>query len=384
MTIMKRLTQIFQALLGVVALILTAIVAFGRLAWRAIRNWWKKRSKWVRRVIATILILISAGFVALIACAYYDSEYGRWYWKDEYLSKNVEIHGFQDYKVRVYNHCTGKYTTPKVNWVSNAPINDSLAVYAIPEKRGYINTKNGEIVIDAELNDYHKAWIFSEGLAAVMKDGKIGFINDQNDVVIPFQFDYTDKCRMYDFGYVFHNGYCAMTDADGNLGLIDKNGNWVVEPEYDEIWAPHKSGYRVIVKDSKHGVLDSTGTIVYPAEYGYISIISDGFVLNKGGKKWQADFEGNIVQPFMFDGTYYLKYPVGYNECGEMQFTFADFLKYEVMNCYGIMNRITGEPITPAIYSGINMLSKDLFEVQEYDSYDWYLIDTKGNVVSKK
>ena len=381
---MKRLTQIFQALLGVVALILTAIVAFGRLAWRTIRNWWKKRSKWVRRVIATILILVPVGFVALIACAYYDSEYGRWYWKDEYLSKNVEIHGFQDYKVRVYNHCTGKYTTPKVNWVSDAPINDSLAVYAIPEKRGYINTKNGEIVIDAELNDYRKAWVFSEGLAAVMKDGKIGFINDQNDVVIPFQFDYTDKCRMYDFGYVFHNDYCAMTDADGNLGLIDKNGNWVVEPAYDEIWAPHKSGYRVIVKDSKHGVLDSTGTIVYPAEYGYISIIPDGFVLNKGGKKWQVDFEGNIVQPFMFDNTYYLKYPIGYNECGEMQYAFAEFVKYEVMNSYGIMNRITGEPITPAIYSDINMLSKDLFEVQEYDSYDWYLIDTKGNVVSKK
>jgi len=30
------------------------------------------------------------------------------------------------------------------------------------------------------------------------------------------------------------------------------------------------------------------------------------------------------------------------------------------------------------------MLSKNLFEVQEYDSYDWYLLDTKGNVVSKK
>ena len=44
---MKRLTQIFQALLGVVALILTALVAAGRLAWRTIRNWWKRRSKWV-------------------------------------------------------------------------------------------------------------------------------------------------------------------------------------------------------------------------------------------------------------------------------------------------------------------------------------------------
>ena len=380
---MKRLTQIFQALLGVVALILTAIVAFGRLAWRTIRNWWKNRSKWLRLSIATILILIPVGFVALVGYALYEDAYGRDYW-DRKLSENVTLRSFSDNKWRVYNKQTGEYTTEKINWVSEAPETDSLAVYALLGKRGYININTGRIIIDAEANDYRKAWVFSDGLAAVMKDGKIGFINDQNDVVIPFQFDYTDKCRMYDFGYVFHNGYCAMTDADGNLGLIDKNGNWVVEPEYDEIWAPHKSGYRVIVKDSKHGILDSTGTIIYTAEYGYISIIPDGFVLNKGGKKWLVDFQGNVVQPFMFDNTYYLKYPVGYNECGEIKYAFADFVKYEVMNSYGIMNRITGEPITPAIFSDINMLSKDLFEVQEYDSYDWYLIDTKGNVVSKK
>ena len=380
---MKRLTQIFQALLGVVALILTAIVAFGRLAWRTIRNWWKKRSKWLRLSIATIFILIPVGFVALVGYALYEDAYGRDYW-DRKLSENVTLRSFSDNKWRVYNKQTGEYTTEKINWVSEAPETDSLAVYALPGKRGYININTGRIIIDAEANDYRKAWVFSDGLAAVMKDGKIGFINEQNDVVIPFLFDYTDKCRMYDFGYVFHNGYCAMTDADGNLGLIDKNGNWVVEPEYDEIWAPHKSGYRVIVKDSKHGILDSTGAIIYPAEYGYISIIPDGFVLNKGGKKWQVGFEGNTVQPFMFDGTYYLKYPNGYDSCGDLTYEFADFVKYEVMNSYGIMNRITGEPITPAIYSDINMLSKNLFEVQEYDSYDWYLLDTKGNVVSKK
>ena len=380
---MKRLTQIFQALLGVVALILTAIVAFGRLAWRTIRNWWKKCSKWLRRSIATILILIPVCFVALVGYALYEDAYGRDYW-DRKLSENVTLRSFSDNKWRVYNKQTGEYTTEKINWVSEAPETDSLAVYALPGKRGYININTGRIIIDAQANDYRKAWVFSDGLAAVMKDGKIGFINDQNDVVIPFQFDYTDKCRMYDFGYVFHNGYCAMTDADGNLGLIDKIGNWVVEPEYDEIWAPHKSGYRVIVKDGKHGVLDSTGTVVYPAEYGYISILPEGFVLTKSGRQWQVDFEGNTLQPFMFDNTYYLNYPIGYNECGEIQYAFADFVKYEVMNSYGIMNRITGEPITPAIYSDINMLSKDLFEVQEYDSYDWYLLDTKGNVVSKK
>ena len=381
---MKRLTQIFQALLGVVALILTALVAAGRLAWRTIRDWWKKRSKWVRKAVVAILIIIPAGFAALAAYAYYVSEYGRWYWKDEYLSQNIEVHGFHDYKVRVYSHLTGKYTTPKVNLVSDAPANASLAVYAVPGKRGFINVRNGEIVIDAELNDYHKAWVFSEGLAAVMKDSKIGFINAKNEVVIPFRFDYSDKCRMWDFGYLYHDQYCIMTNEDGVLGLIDKNGDWVVEPAYDEIWAPHDSGYRIIVKGGKHGVLDSIGNVVYPAEYGYVDVLSDGFILTKGGKKWQVDFDGNVVQPFMFDGTYYLNYPIGYNECGDIQYAFADYAKYEVMNRYGIMNRITGKPITLALYSDINMLSKDLFEVQDPESFDWYIVDTNGNLISKK
>ena len=346
---MKRLTQIFQALLGVVALIFTAIIAFGRLAWRTIRNWWKNRSKWLRRSIVAIFIIVPVGFVALVAYAHYEDEYGRDYW-DRKLSDNITLHSFSDNKWRVYDKQTGEYTTDKINWLSEVP----------------------------------EAWVFSDGLAAVMKDDKIGFINANNEVVIPFQFDYTDKCRMWEFGYVFHNGYCAIPNADGDLGLIDKSGNWVVEPAYDEIWAPHKSGYRVIVKDNKHGILNADRTVVYPAEYGYISILSDGFVLTKGGKQWQVDFEGNTVQPFMFDGTYYLKYPNGYDSSGDLTYEFADFVKYEVMNSYGIMNRITGEPITPAIYSDINMLSKNLFEVQEYDSYDWYLLDTKGNVVSKK
>lgn len=380
---MKRLTQIFQALLGVAALILTALVAAGRLAWRTIRNWWKKRSKWLRCSIATILILIPVGFVALVGYALYEDAYGRDYW-DRILSESVTLHSFSDNKWRVYNRQACEYTTGKLNWVSEAPETDSLAVYALPGKRGYININTGHIIIDAEANDYRKAWVFSEGLAAVMKDGKIGFINANNEVVIPFQFDYTDKCRMYDFGYLFHNGYCIMTNNDGDLGLIDKSGNWVVEPSYDEIRAPQEWGYRVIVNDGKYGVLDSTCNVVYLVEYDNIDILPDGFILNKDGRKWQVDLSGNIIQPFIYDGTYYLNYPVGYNENGDIQYAFADYLKYEVAGRYGIMNRITGEAITPAIYSDINMLSQEIFEVQDSESYDWYLIDTAGNIVSTK
>ena len=380
---MKRLTHIFQALLGVAALILTAFVAFGRLAWRTIRNWWKKQSKWLRCSIATILILIPVGFVALVGYALYEDAYGRDYW-DRKLSENVTLRSFSDNKWRVYNRQTCKYTTEKINWVSEASETDSLVVYALPGKRGYININTGHIIIDAEANDYHKAWVFSEGLAAVMKDGKIGFINANNEIVIPFQFDYSDKCRMWDFGYLFHDGYCIMTNEDGDLGLIDTTGKWIVEPEYDEIWAPQEWGYRVIVNDEKYGILDSTCNIVYLVEYDNINILSDGFILNKDGRKWLVDLSGNIIQPFMYDGTYYLNYPVGYNENGDIQYAFADYLKYEVADRYGIMDRITGKAITAAIYSDINMLSQEIFEVQDSESYDWYLIDTAGNIVSTK
>ena len=73
-----------------------------------------------------------------------------------------------------------------------------------------------------------------------------------------------------------------------------------------------------------------------------------------------------------------------YNENGDIRYGFSEYIRYGIMDRYGIMNRITGEPITLALYSDINMISEGLFEVREYDSYEWYLLDTNGNVVSTK
>ena len=381
---MKQITKIFQALLGVAALICTALIATGRLTCRTTRNWWKRRAKWLRCILATFFIMIPLAMVGLFLYVCYNELYGRCYWGDDSMSENVCAHYFHDNKYRVYNLYTGKYTTPKLNWISDAQDNDSLAVYAIRNRRGFINVINGEIIIDAEQNDYRKAWVFSEGLAAVLKDDKIGFINEKNEVIIPFHYKYTEDDNMYSHSYLFHNGFCAMANTEGKYGLIDKTGKWAVKPIYDEVWTPHESGYRIIINDGKYGVLDSICNVVYPVEYDDINILSDGFILNKEGKKWQVDLSGNIIQPFMYDGTYYLNYPVGYSENGDIQYAFADYLKYEVAGSYGIINRITGEAITPATYSDINMLSQEVFEVQDSESYDWYLIDTEGNVVSTK
>ncbi len=377
---MKTLSKIFQALLGVVALSLTALIAGGRLAWRSIRNRWKMASKWVRRTIVASFFLIALAFAALVAYAIYDDTMGRWY-SDKTLSDDVVVYYFSDDTYRVYNKSIEKYTTPRIDWVTDAASGDSLGVYAVGGRRGYINVKNGEIIINAKTNDYEKAWVFSDGLAAVMKDGKVGFINVDNELVIPFQFDYSSN-RWGDTGYLFHDGYCVMTNKDGKFGLIDISGNWVVEPEYDELWNAHKTGNRIVVNDGKHGVLDSCGNVVYPTEYFYIDIWEDSFVLTKDGRKWQEDYEGNIINPFVIDGVNcYMKYPVSYSNENGVEYALSDYAEYFVNRNSGIMNRITGRPITPALFEDVNMISDKLFEVQDAETYDWYIIDIDGNIV---
>lgn len=373
---MKRLTQIFQALLGVAALIFTALAATGRLAWRK----FGKCSKWFRRSVAAIVIITPVVFLSLFVYACYDSRYGRYSWDDTTLSERIEVHGYRDNKFRVYDKEYRRYITDKISWITSCN-DDSIVVYAIPGKRGYINTNDGRIIIDALANDYSRAWIFSEGLAAVMKNGKIGFINCENEVVIPFQYEWD---KMQDLGYQFCDGLCVMSNDKKRVGLIDTTGRWVVEPLYDYISHPQANGYRTFSIDDKMGVLDKQCNILIAPEYENIRILADGYIFTRDGRKWKTDFEGNIVNPYMFDGTYYLKYPVGYNEAGEMEFRLAEYMKYTINDCCGLMNRITGEIITPAIYSEINMLSSELFEVIDYDNYHWYFIDSMGRIIPRK
>ncbi len=83
----------------------------------------------------------------------------------------------------------------------------------------------------------------------------------------------------------------------------------------------------------------------------------------------------------MFDGMDYLSYPTGYDNCGDLIWGLSDYATYGLSNRYGIINRLTGRPLTPAIYSEIEMLSMSLFKVREYDSYEWHLLDLDGNIV---
>ena len=66
---------------------------------------------------------------------------------------------------------------------------EGLAVVSLWGREWSYIDKTGEIVIQRECD---WAYSFNEGYAAIEFDGKIGFINKENEVVVPFQFDMVD------------------------------------------------------------------------------------------------------------------------------------------------------------------------------------------------
>ena len=223
--------------------------------------------------------------------------------------------------------------------------NDSIGIFKKDEKFGFYNVNTKQIVIPAM---YENAWRFSEGLAGVIKNGLLGFINLKGETVIEFNHAY-HKSRLYDF--IFERGYCAVPNIDGLCGVIDKMGNWLIEPHYE-----------------------------------FISMFPDYILgsLKKDFKK-QLDYTGNIINHYVLDEVDELKYTL-YVVSGEdsnqviAKDVSTGFYKYWVNGYFGLMDD-TGKFLTMPIYDNIDVVNKNLFKATLHGSNEIILLDDKGNVI---
>jgi len=100
-------------------------------------------------------------------------------------------------------------------------------------KGSYINTQGYEII--PQIYDY--VMPFTEGVAAVEKDGKWGYINSSGTTVLPF---------VYEEATMFSDGK-AIIKQNGARGVIDKNGNIIIPCEYKNIQL--FENYAIVNKD---------------------------------------------------------------------------------------------------------------------------------------
>lgn len=341
---------------------------------------------------ATGILVIAGQKICWIARNILDrgEEYG-----DAYLSETIsENLSFYEHSYNIYGYVAdsnGEIVLKKITWISKPMEGDSLVCYSDGEKRGYFHMRNGHIIVPPT---YSHAWVFSEGLAAVERNGKVKFIDTTGNVVINRHFAY----RTDDDGYVFHGGHCAVRDNTGtHIGLIDRNGEWVVPPVYQEI-VPIDTFWHFKALDEQTILTFNMDTVMPPAHATFM--IYDTVILatfadhiqktySLHGKLIEASQIRNITQ-LMYE-THEVLYPVNKdgNECSDEYYSYsnpaqrmaiATCLRYEAESYwYGLMTP-DGRALTPPIYSSIEAIDKDLYLCKsDYDR--GVLLNSKGQKV---
>lgn len=107
-------------------------------------------------------------------------------------------------------------------------------------------------------------------------EGKWGFVNDKEEVVIPYIYDKAD---------CYYMGYAAVV-LKGKMGLIDLKGTMIIPCEYDNDLMYFEDGLAVLKKGDKYGYADILGEIVIPMIYDEAEDCSNGKCHVRKGDKW--------------------------------------------------------------------------------------------------
>lgn len=267
--------------------------------------------------------------------------------EDEYgIIKNdkVRIYRSDDGGLSFYNESTRKTTIRNiaVEWTQDSS-NDSLSVYCYNGKRGYYNSYTGEIAVPAQ---YRRAWIFSEGLAAVQKDDKIGFVNHAGEPVIDFLFSYYGN-PLSDF--VFHNGVCAVASDEGKCGVIDTSGQWLIEPKWD-----------------------------------FVSCFSDYAIVTSDGVRKQLAYDGTVINAFVLDNIKELTYQHDNSPFGDCEISIGTYYTglyaYCIGERWGLMDSKCHR-LTEPLYADINAIDGNLLRAELLDGYSEVILNFKGEVM---
>lgn len=283
----------------------------------------------------------------------------------------------------------GKKTISDIDWIAMPSGNDSLVCYKAGEFRGYFNISTGEPIIKPK---FSHAWVYSNGLACVDDGGWVKFIDSAGNVVIDTQ---VPNDRYYG-RRVFHNNHCVVPKPDLNaVGLMDRQGRWVLEAKYDNIeladslWIVSKGDERSVMTSNLDTILPFTKAS-YFVDRSMITAVMPDHTIRK------YTLRGELINDFYIHGAEQLIYdtmelcePVKENdEDGNVYGVAAPDAKKAIAHClqyeaqygwYGLMSS-TGKIITPPVYKEIEALGPDLYLCKDA-SYDGVLINADGKQV---
>ena len=299
----------------------------------------------------------------------------------KHISPDIEFRSYT-YRKDGYLARTGSddKLLDRVDWVQVGEDRDTLAVYSRKGKRGYINRFTGEIAVQPV---YTRAWVFSEGRAAVVQDNRLKFIDHTGKVVIDHDLSVG---RMAD-DFIFRDGHCKVYDAvSGKAGLVGIDGQWLLPAlcddlvGHDKVWAYSQGG--------KYGLYHNDKGIVIPPVHCHVQIEDNHvLVLAKDNVVSRYDYEGNLLSDLVIYEVGKLPYPKDKvaeyyaNVDVKYEMGVADCMYYKVeTGCdgmfWGLMDK-QGRCITKPLYIHIEAIAPDRYLTWPNGT----ILDNKGREV---
>lgn len=362
---------------------------FFTVVWRGIRQVlcaigrvfdYKNKTPFWRVICAiwTVCVALIVGIVSYFWVIGLNQKYNNSYsYNAKYLSCNIVYHPATYSRLGyIMDERTQKKLLTDINWVIISS-NDSLAVFCKNQKRGYLNIYTGKEVIPAI---YRKAWVFSDGVASVLQNDSIYFIDHSGNRIVERGFDPLHED--YEESYVFNRGYCKVK-SHGKWGAIDTTGKIVVPIEYDYVSLEDNNFWMVGIED-RWGVFNNSAEMLFPCEYTKVIISKENGIYLSDDRNYckRYSFTGELQDDFVVDEVEKLSF--GYNEETGVSL-LAKSLSYKVPGgWYGLMSK-DGCPITDPIFSSIEAVDEDLYLCHYEDDYiydgEGILMNSRGEIV---
>ena len=236
----------------------------------------------------------------------------------------------------------------------------NLAIVSIDRVFGAVNEK-GETIIPL-IYDYAMSR-FSDGLLAVKKNNKWGYVDCNHQIVIPFEYD-----NVIDYYLKTGDFYIEADSTLGNTGYFENN--------------------KVIVKkNGKMGMIDKQNQIIIPFEYEKIGSFSDQYlVVSTDNISFGViDYSNKVVLPYIYDDlktifeNQFVCFGVKTNEKIENYDRERDLLSFkdDCLLKYGIID-IDGNVVIPTIgYMPINNFRDRKAMCYDYHKDEFFVYDAQ-------
>jgi hypothetical protein len=287
---------------------------------------------------------------------------------------------------------------PQYNFIGF--FSEGRALFQTPEGTfGYLDEKGAVVIAPV----YEYAEDFQQGMAIVTKNGQNLLIRPDGSLIKSI--GQLSRYFPEPYGMDFRNqqqndpGYLAVMQAENYLvGLLDKDGNTVIQPVYEHLSLPQNGilvaqmggKYGLIrldgseaapreyqymdrlsadrftaMKDNdQFGLINEKGELVLPFEYAYFSPIGDGLLIAARGEKTGIiDQNGAVVVPFEYNSIY----P-----------RMGALVAFDAQGRAGIINT-KNEVLVPFAYDNLEVLSPNRFFADKNEKRG--IVDDKGNVI---